>query len=81
MLQPRKGNFMKTLKYVVRLTAFEKVLYKNITIVIGAIVLLVLLSQTSALAILLAFGIGWFANQKYELKTKGKKGRPKKKVA
>lgn len=72
---------MKNLKYLYTLTMFEKVFYRNLVIVVGAVLLVVLLVQTSALGIGLAFGLGWYANQKYELKKKRKKGRPKKRVA
>ena len=68
------------LKYITRMTKVEKIIYKKIAWVVGAVLLVVVILDASALSLVLFFGLGWYAKQKYDLKKKVVR-KPKKKVS
>jgi hypothetical protein len=67
-------------KYAYRTTKVEKIFYKKIALVVGAVLLIMIMLDASALSLALFFGLGWYAKQKYELKKKVVR-KPKKKVS
>ncbi len=58
-------------KYVFRLTQTEKVVYKKALWIVGAVLLFLAMLNTSALGLVVCFGLGWYAKEKYEIRKKG----------
>jgi UPF0716 family protein affecting phage T7 exclusion len=83
---PKKGELMfrnrlfSNFKYAYRTTKIEKIIYKKIALVVGAVLLIMIMINASALGLALFFGLGWYAKQKYDLKKKVVR-KPKKKVS
>jgi hypothetical protein len=65
-------------KYAYRTTKIEKIFYKKIALVVGAVLLIMIMINASALGLALFFGLGWYAKQKYDLKKKVVRKRKKK---
>lgn len=57
-------------KYAYRTTKIEKVVYKKIAWIIGAVLLIMIMIDASALGLILFFGLGWYAKEKYDIKKK-----------
>ena len=57
-------------KYAYRTTKVEKVVYKKLALVAGVVLLIMIMIDASALGLVLFFGLGWYAKQKYDLKKK-----------
>ena len=68
------GKFINWLfgdfKYAYRTTKVEKIVYKKLALVAGVVLLIMIMIDASALGLVLFFGLGWYAKQKYDLKKK-----------
>lgn len=58
-------------KYVFRFTNAEKAIYKKVLWVAGGLLLFLVMLDASALGLVLFFGLGWYAKEKYEVRKKG----------
>ena len=65
-------------KYAYRTTKLEKIIYKKIALVVIAVLFIMIMIDASALGLVLFFGLGWYAKQKYDLKKKVVRKRKKK---
>jgi hypothetical protein len=75
-----RNRLSSNFKYAYRTTKIEKIVYKKIALVVGAVLLVVIMIDASALGLALFFGFGWYAKSKYDLKKKVVR-KPKKKVS
>jgi hypothetical protein len=72
-----RGNVFG-IKYLTRLSKVEKVVYTKVAWVAGGVLLFLVMLDASALGLVLFFGLGWYAKQKYDLKKKVVRKRKKK---
>jgi hypothetical protein len=72
-----RGNVFG-IKYLTRLSKVEKVIYTKVAWVVGGVLLFLVMLDASALGLVLFFGLGWYAKQKYDLKKKVVRKRKKK---
>jgi hypothetical protein len=57
-------------KYVARFTKAEKIIYKKALWVLGGVLLFLVILDASALGLVVFFGLGWYAKQRYEIRKK-----------